>query len=356
MTALTSRFVRKPRISSTRWVRLATPIALVLFVQAAAALAQPCPSSLGSMLSGPALSGLTPSEVPGRSLPSVSGLNEVSVASVSVASVFGAPEVSDSISAGLDFDPTITFAPSTFARVPAAPAAAQFPFAAEPQGASDWSFVFAPYVWFHGIDGDLGIGGLDGALDEDFMDAVEDLEFAPAGRIEARNGGWAVLVEASYSEFDDRDSLKGSRLDVEGEFFISDFAVLFGLGQNQSFGLELLAGARYYHVDGDLRVRGGSRESGTEDWLDPIVGGRLRAPLGDGVEFTARGDVGGFDVSGSDSTWQAIGELIFSAGENTKIGVGYRHLDFEYDGGRGPNRFEFDGEIAGPTLSLVLRF
>lgn len=45
--------------------------------------------------------------------------------------------------------------------------------------------------------------------------------------------------------------------------------------------------------------------SGSVDWVDPVVGARLRHRLAPGHELMVRGDVGGFDA-GSQFSWNAI--------------------------------------------------
>src|SRR5262249_53973184 len=73
--------------------------------------------------------------------------------------------------------------------------------------------------------------------------------------------------------------------------------------------LDLVAGARYWHQEvdlslavtagldtTDLEVRGNRAlaRSGGVDWVDPLVGLRLRHALATGYELMVRGDVGGF--------------------------------------------------------------
>ena len=58
---------------------------------------------------------------------------------------------------------------------------------------------------------------------------------------------------------------------------------------------------------GDLSMSGNRAiaRSGSVDWVDPVVGGRIRYNLVPGQDFILRGDVGGFGV-GSQFTWNAL--------------------------------------------------
>ena len=71
------------------------------------------------------------------------------------------------------------------------------------------------------------------------------------------------------------------------------------------------------------------------EWIDPIIGLRLRHRIGPGDEFQLRGDIGGFGV-GSKFSWQLAGGY----SHDMKIGdwtitntVGYRALSVDYSNG-----------------------
>ena len=86
-------------------------------------------------------------------------------------------------------------------------------------------------------------------------------------------------------------------------------------GSSSATAFDLLAGARYWHQDATVSAefnssvtasgplgqigitQSGSRAiaaSGSVDWVDPFVGGRLRYKPSAGQEVVVRGDIGGF--------------------------------------------------------------
>ncbi|MFL5134583.1 MAG: hypothetical protein ACJ8C6_08510, partial [Microvirga sp.] len=112
----------------------------------------------------------------------------------------------------------------------------------------------------------------------------------------------------------------------------------------------------------DLVVLGRNRaiaKSGSVDWTDPFVGGRLRVAVAPGHELFIRGDVGGFNV-GSKFSWQAVGGYSFDFAEKNGIIysglIGYRALYVDYTQGEGRRRYEFDMLQHGPILGLTLRY
>jgi hypothetical protein len=138
--------------------------------------------------------------------------------------------------------------------------------------------------------------------------------------------------------------------------------------------VDLLAGARYWRESVDINLalsatldtaglvltRGRAiARSGDVEWVDPLVGLRLRQQLAPGHDLVLRGDVGGFDA-GSQFSWNALAAYSFQIGTYhgaTYSGLlGYRALsvDFEKDSGR--TRLEFDLIQHGPLLGLVVSF
>lgn len=69
--------------------------------------------------------------------------------------------------------------------------------------------------------------------------------------------------------------------------------------------------------------------SGTQTWVDPVVGLRLRAALSRAAYLTAKADIGGFGL-GSELSWQLFGGLRLNLSPRVFTVIGYRHLDVDY--------------------------
>ena len=101
-------------------------------------------------------------------------------------------------------------------------------------------------------------------------------------------------------------------------------------------------------LEGPQRSFSGSK---TETWIDPMVGARFQAPLGQNWSLKTYGDVGGFGV-GSHFTWQLLGEVQYDLSSRWSLSAGWRHLKIDYD----HNGFVFDAAMDGPILGAVYRF
>ena len=99
--------------------------------------------------------------------------------------------------------------------------------------------------------------------------------------------------------------------------------------------------------------------AGDVDWVDPLIGLRVRHQLGPGQELMLRADVGGFGV-GSEFSWNATAAYSWDVGMRDGViysGVlGYRALSVDYEQGSGVTRYEYDVLQHGPIVGLTAKF
>jgi hypothetical protein len=97
--------------------------------------------------------------------------------------------------------------------------------------------------------------------------------------------------------------------------------------------------------------------SGDLEWVDPVVGARIRHQIAPGKELRLVGDVGGFGA-GSEFSWQAVATYGFDVncfGTPLHTVIGYRALavDFSEDGRFGKNALDVvqHGPVMGVTFN-----
>jgi hypothetical protein len=230
--------------------------------------------------------------------------------------------------------------------------------AAAPGGG--WGFALTPYVWFTGLDGDVGaISGLPAVdVDAGFDDLIEKADLALMLAVEARRGRFGVVADVTYLSLS-ADGATPGRLfgdaEVESDTVFATVAGFYRAVAGDGFSLDVFAGARIWYVDTEIDLGAGRLPArGAEDddlWADPVVGLRGNARLGRGFFLAGAADIGGFGVA-SDLTWQALGTLGYRFSDRFAARAGYRHLavDYEDDG------FVWDVELSGPILGASLRF
>jgi hypothetical protein len=252
-----------------------------------------------------------------------------------------------------------------------------------------WSFRSVSYGWLTSLTGTQTVRGRSTKVDASFLDIVEksDSLIAVMSNIEARNGPFAVYGDVVFSRIGvgvdglrTRSALPGvtgtvgRSLNLTFKMLILEVGASYELARSGPFAFDILGGARYWNQEADLSLdtartsdirglqRAGNRSiaaSGSVDWIDPVVGARIRYAVAPGHELSLRGDVGGFGV-GSEFSWQAIAAYGFEVGRYGGITfsglVGYRALSVDYSRGEGRRRYEFDMVQHGPVLGVIARF
>jgi hypothetical protein len=243
---------------------------------------------------------------------------------------------------------------------------------------SQWEFRFTPYAWATSVNGTTIAADQAVDVDASFLDVVEESESLVGlmGYFEARRGRLALYTDVVWSsltfagERSGTGPLGGLDVSVDAELDYEQTIIEAGVSYEiarfpgdpgslkDDFGgsisytaIDILAGARYWRESVDLsfditgvvtlpsgfEVRGDRvvGRSGAIDWIDPVVGLRMRHQFSPGRELQLRGDVGGFGV-GSDFSWQLFGGYGFALGESWSGVIGYRALSVDYSE-EGPN-------------------
>jgi len=226
---------------------------------------------------------------------------------------------------------------------------------------------FGVPAWLPEIHGDATIRGVEAPVDvstRDAFKAIGDLDGLVAGRLEADAGRWGFYADGLYVKLSADRELLSDRLNASAglENAIAEALITYDLFEEQDAtdpidaSAELLAGARYWLVGGDVQVTGPRGNtistSGTRQWVDPIIGGRIATPLTDRMLMRLRADIGGFGAA-SDFTWniEAVGE--YRCSECCGLQLGYRVLDVDYARGDG---FAYDVNYRGPIATFVFDF
>lgn len=263
------------------------------------------------------------------------------------------------------------------------------------RGPNQWTLlVAAPYGWLPWITGETTIKGQTADVDTNIFEIISEADsIIPwMGYMEARKGKLSAHLDTIYANITfSGDAVRlanplpglslrlGAQAGIEYEYAIIEAGAAYEvLGQRTSGGgtaLDVFAGGRYWHQDISMRLAisgtftlpsgfqqtGGFVTSGSvsADWIDPIIGLRLRHAVAPGQELRVRGDIGGFGV-GSDFTWQIVTAYNFELGESHGIMwsgvVGYRALYADYSEGSGSDRFAYDLLQHGPMLGLAMKF
>ena len=223
-----------------------------------------------------------------------------------------------------------------------------------------WSFAVTPYIWFAGLEGDVGAisGPPPVSVDASFDDIIENTDMTAMLTAEARHGRFGIVTDLSYLSLSADGATPGPLFgdaEVDTSTFFATVAGFYQVVAGERISLDVFAGARVWYVDTEIDLGAGLLPARSvqddEVWADPLIGLRGSVELGRGFFLAGAADIGGFGIA-SDFTWQILGTLGYSFNDWFSARAGYRHLDVDYEN----DGFVWDVEMSGPIIGATFRF
>lgn len=128
---------------------------------------------------------------------------------------------------------------------------------AEFAGDPGWDFTMVVPGWLAGIEGTIGVGGVDGYVDDGFDDIIDNLGFLASAGLEGRNGKLGFILEGIYTRTIVGGPTPGpllSTVGVEMEQVVAEGTLTYRILETDRAWLEFLAGARYTYLGADLSL------------------------------------------------------------------------------------------------------
>lgn len=183
-----------------------------------------------------------------------------------------------------------------------------------------WDFTMVMPGWLAGIEGTVGVKGVDGYVDDGFDDIIDSLGFLAAASVEGRNGKFGFILEGIYT----RTILGGptpgpilSTVDVAMEQVVAEGTLTYRFLESDRAWVEFLAGARYTYMGADLSLVADpvGIENFSETLSEEIVG-RAAAAVRAEVDRLLPSIIAGLAVPTGDvaeSELQAIEDRVLAA-------------------------------------------
>jgi hypothetical protein len=258
-----------------------------------------------------------------------------------------------------------------------------------------WRFRATAYGWAMSVSGNLTARGQTIDVDASFIQLIQksDSLIGYMGYFEADKGPvgfYADLVWArlgfDHSTASYRNPIAGLKISTTTNTALTYsltiveagglYEIAHWPGSPGSFtAVDGLLGFRYWNNSVDVNLdfsgtvdfsrlgieRGRSfaiAHSGNLDWVDPLIGLRLRHQFTPSQELMVQGDVGGFGFQ-STFEWQALGVYSYAwqfSGYQLAGVVGYRALGVNYANGSGINANGANVVLHGPIIGFSVRF
>lgn len=244
----------------------------------------------------------------------------------------------------------------------AADSAAADPPQAKTTGPDDeWHFTAAPYLWFPGIHGTAtGPNGRGLSFRASPGDLLSNFRFGLMGAVEASRKRLVITGDMLWVRLEDDKAvpfpglLASSATMKATEFFLTPKLGLRVVNEER-IKIDALAGMRYWHLGENLTFNPstlGLNFDGSQNFVDPLVGGRIGALLSPKVVLNVLGDVGGWDT-GSHLEYQWAGTLGYKVKPRWALHAGYRYVYIDKKADRGVVfNSTMSGLIVGVTMDL----
>jgi hypothetical protein len=271
-------------------------------------------------------------------------------------SVLLASDVGDSIAA-----PALPFADQPLTSEAEPPAAATPGTPASPQvgePTSDWHFAISPYLWLPGVHGTVGALGHGVSVHATPGDLLSNFRFGLMGLFDIRYKRIVLPVDMMWIRLADSKGLPLTDEEISAKLNGSEFLLTPKIGyrliDTEMIKVDALTGFRYWYFGQSVKFNPsvtGLNFSSSQNWVDPLVGGRILVDLSPKVSVSIGGDVGGWGA-GSQLDYQFGAVLGYRIKPAVVLQAGYRYLSVDYRSGGTIINLITSGAVLGATITL----
>src|SRR5262249_44316260 len=166
----------------------------------------------------------------------------------------------------------------------------------------DWNLALSPYLWFPGIHGTVGAFGRNANLSVSPIDLLSHFRFGLMGTAEAQWKWLDLPIDVIWVRLGDDKArptvgLGATSVDLKASMFVLTPKEGVRLLDEPKIKCYFLTGFRYWRLGQDLKFSPSVlnlASSTSQNWVDPLVGGRIESPLSSKLTATVFGDVGGW--------------------------------------------------------------
>lgn len=242
---------------------------------------------------------------------------------------------------------------------------------AQGQSETGWHHTLGLYMFTPvQTKGTSTIAGNSADFDMNLKDVLELLDFALAGRYEAWNGDWGVIVDANYVGIEANQNLPGPlgsgvRVNVRQKWLgvLGAYRVADGTygARNRRYTFDLQGGIRYNSLRQEINITSPGPGvpptlGGDQGWVEPVIGGRGMWRLNDRWTTIASLDLGGFGAGGNKLQVGANLGFDYQPWDNTSITFGYRYFSIDYSDTLASGTFAYDTYQHGPYFGVKFYF
>jgi len=222
-----------------------------------------------------------------------------------------------------------------------------------------WQSTVTLYGWAAAMSGWSTVGPVSAAVDVSFSEIWDNLKMGAMLNYQGRGEKWVAVADMIYMKLGS-DVAVPSTGNTLAEVTLKQWLLEGDGGYRVKPWLDVLVGLRVPIIETEIVPDRTnplvSTKSKSETWVAPLVGARVELPFARKFTGIARGDFGGFDIGGTNTTWQLAGYVNYRFGKGWSGSVGYRAISADYLTGSGLDTFKYDITNFGPVFGLSYTF
>ena len=220
------------------------------------------------------------------------------------------------------------------------PATGNVATASNPEAPDGWHVLLFPYLWFPGAHGETVTLGQDVGIHSSASDLLSETRFGIMGTLDPRYKRWVLPVDLFWVRLEDTKALTfPPSTAVSADFKSSEIMLTPRVGyrviDQERLKIDGTAGFRYWHLGESVQLTPsipGLNFAGSQNWVDPVIGGRIETFVTPKVGFFVSGDVGGWGV-GSQLDYQMAALVGYRIKPKMTLAAGFRYTAVNYRNG-----------------------
>lgn len=217
------------------------------------------------------------------------------------------------------------------------------------------------YSWLTSFNGQMSVFDSTETIDASFGDISDHMNFPIALDTEYWPARWGMYLDFNYIGLEEEsitDELTQVTVVKSVDLVFIDFGLGYQFGPYQlgsgpeypSLGADILGGGRYVWVQNILDYQQVDKLQESSNFVDPVIGGRLRLLASRTWLLTLRGDIGG--GAGADFMWNLVAAASWEFAEHWVLTFGYRGMDIDYKPDDSSDEVALDMRVHGPIFGF----
>jgi hypothetical protein len=205
-----------------------------------------------------------------------------------------------------------------------------------PNPDAGWHFSLTPYLWFAGAHGTVSLANRAASVHASPGDLLSHFNFGIMGAAEARYNRFILYGDLLWIRLSDSAAIPigvgATSADARVGQLVWTSKIGYRVINQEKLKFDADIGARFWHLGEKLNFNPstlGLNVTGSQNWADIVLGGRVQLPMSKKTIINLAGDVGGWGAT-ANLDYQFLAVLGYQVAKKWTLEAGYRYLFVDY--------------------------